>query len=110
MCHQRPDRSFFIRGKQMPLCARCTGIAVGYILGIILLIIFRHIPYWLFLPLQLPAFIDGLVQLKTSYESKNYRRFYTGVLSGCGIIFFFYDFHCFNVFLAKAELAALLKA
>jgi uncharacterized membrane protein len=94
----------------MPLCARCTGIAVGYFVGIAAMIIFRHVPYWLFLPLQLPAFIDGLVQLKTSYVSKNYRRFYTGVLSGCGIIFMFYDIHCFFVFLAKAQLNAIINA
>src|SRR5579872_4074049 len=28
-CHQRKDRSFFIRGRQLPLCSRCTGILIG---------------------------------------------------------------------------------
>jgi hypothetical protein len=28
-CHQLQERSFFIRGRQMPLCARCTGILLG---------------------------------------------------------------------------------
>ncbi|MEE0456852.1 MAG: DUF2085 domain-containing protein, partial [Anaerovibrio sp.] len=31
-----PSRSFFIHGYQMPLCARCTGIIVGEVLGLIL--------------------------------------------------------------------------
>jgi uncharacterized membrane protein len=29
ICHQRPDRSFFISGHQMPVCARCTGLYAG---------------------------------------------------------------------------------
>ena len=26
ICHQRPDRSFFWDGHQLPVCARCTGL------------------------------------------------------------------------------------
>ena len=26
ICHQRPDRSFFWDGHQLPICARCTGL------------------------------------------------------------------------------------
>jgi uncharacterized membrane protein len=26
ICHQRPDRSFFVDGHQLPVCARCTGL------------------------------------------------------------------------------------
>jgi uncharacterized membrane protein len=26
ICHQLPDRSFFIDGQQLPVCARCTGL------------------------------------------------------------------------------------
>src|SRR5207248_1619105 len=29
ICHQRPTRSFFVHGQQMPVCARCTGLYVG---------------------------------------------------------------------------------
>jgi len=29
ICHQRPDRSFYLWAMQMPVCARCTGIYVG---------------------------------------------------------------------------------
>lgn len=29
VCHQRPERSFFLAGHQLPVCARCTGLYVG---------------------------------------------------------------------------------
>ena len=29
ICHQRPERSFFFNGHQLPVCARCTGLYVG---------------------------------------------------------------------------------
>ena len=29
VCHQRPERSFWIQGRPMPVCARCAGLYVG---------------------------------------------------------------------------------
>jgi len=29
ICHQLPDRSFFVDGRQLPVCARCTGLYLG---------------------------------------------------------------------------------
>jgi len=29
ICHQRPERSFFLWGAQFPVCARCAGIYFG---------------------------------------------------------------------------------
>jgi uncharacterized membrane protein len=29
VCHQLPGRSFHLWGRQMPVCARCTGIYLG---------------------------------------------------------------------------------
>jgi hypothetical protein len=37
LCHQRPERSFFLWGSQMPVCARCLGIYAGAALAAILL-------------------------------------------------------------------------
>jgi len=33
ICHQLPDRSFFIDGRQLPVCARCTGLYVSGAVG-----------------------------------------------------------------------------
>src|SRR5207248_10680646 len=29
ICHQRPERSFYLWAMQLPVCARCTRIYVG---------------------------------------------------------------------------------
>jgi uncharacterized membrane protein len=28
-CHQRPERSFFLDGRQVPICARCFGMLIA---------------------------------------------------------------------------------
>jgi uncharacterized membrane protein len=33
ICHQKPERSFFIDGHQLPVCARCTGLYVSAAAG-----------------------------------------------------------------------------
>ena len=39
ICHQMPERSFFINGHSLPLCARCTGMYLGLVTGTIFLMI-----------------------------------------------------------------------
>ncbi len=33
ICHQQPDRSFYVAGAQLPVCARCFGLYAGAALG-----------------------------------------------------------------------------
>jgi len=33
ICHRIPDHSIFLGGRQLPLCARCTGTYLGALLG-----------------------------------------------------------------------------
>ena len=81
-CHQMPERSFFIGGYQLPLCARCTGIVTGHILGIT--VSFFRPASFRSLPGMLPLMIDGTLQETTSYESTNVKRLCTGILYGFG--------------------------
>lgn len=107
MCHQRPDRSFFIRGKQFPLCARCTGILIGYFLGIFTAICTGCSNYCFYLILLLPMVIDGVLQLKFKKESNNIRRVITGILGGIGIIYLFVCVHMFTCRLVRELLSCM---
>ena len=86
-CHCRADRSFFWRGRQFPVCARCTGVLLGMAAGLVSCVFWLP-PWWLTLVLMAPLVLDGLVQLKTAYESINLRRLWTGLLFGWGMIGF----------------------
>lgn len=83
-CHQRPERSFFVRGYQMPVCARCEGELIGILAALIAIWFFRP-PYWAMAVIMLPMIADGLIQGFTRYESTNLRRLVTGILFGFGI-------------------------
>lgn len=85
-CHQIPERSFFFKNYQFPICARCTGIIIGYITAIILCILQVHIETYINIFLIIPMGIDGTVQFFTSYTSNNFKRFITGILAGIGFI------------------------
>jgi len=83
MCHQHADRSFFIRGNQMPFCARCAGIFLGLAIGMVIGVLFKvRIGIGLYILTLLPMVLDGGIQLITSYESTNLIRLLTGLLVG----------------------------
>ncbi|WP_347707928.1 DUF2085 domain-containing protein [Clostridium sp. C2-6-12] len=86
-CHQMYERSFNYKGYQFPVCARCTGIFVGNIIGILLYIMNIKISIIKGLGLILIMAIDGLLQLFKIKASTNKRRFITGLLAGIGYIF-----------------------
>ncbi len=95
ICHKMPSRSFFYKGKQFPICSRCTGIFIGYIIGILILVIGIFIPlfiinFYFSILLIIPMVIDGTIQYFTKYESNNLKRVITGFFSGIGIIFFLF--------------------
>ena len=86
-CHQMPERSFFWRGKQFPVCARCTGVFVGYLMGACILSIHR-ISLCLCLLFMLVMFYDWYIQFLHIKESTNIRRLLSGLLFGIGWINF----------------------
>lgn len=100
MCHQRPDRSFFIKGKQFPLCARCTGILAGYFIGIIIALVTRCTHSMWYLLCLLPMIADGSLQKWCAIPSNNTRRFLTGISGGVGVIYVFINLHLSAVAIA----------
>lgn len=99
-CHARPDRSFYFRGKQFPICARCTGELVGMILCIPTLIFLGCPSFGTVLLLTVPLIIDGSIQKLTAYESGNIRRLITGILFGMALLCMFVYFHRTCVWIA----------
>lgn len=85
-CHQIPERSFFIRGYQFPLCARCTGITVGYLLSVLLCVMHIIFPLWVSVIMLIPLLFDGGIQLLFCIMSNNIRRAVTGILYGLGFV------------------------
>jgi uncharacterized membrane protein len=84
-CHRIPERSFFYKGKQFPVCARCTGIYIGYI-SIIVFALFRtYLPAIWSIALIIPILIDGITQVFCNRESTNILRLITGIMFGIGI-------------------------
>ena len=84
-CHQRADRSFFWKGHQFPICARCTGVLIGYILALTAINFF--LPDFLMgMIFCCIMFVDWLIQFIKIKESTNVKRLITGILGGFGII------------------------
>lgn len=92
LCHRRPDRSFFIKGHQFPVCARCTGFYTGLVVFLVWNSFYSlsHDLNTLLLSavLMIPVAIDGFSQYFTSRESTNPLRFVTGFIGGIGLIIF----------------------
>jgi uncharacterized membrane protein len=106
VCHRITDRSFTIAGRQLPLCARCTGMYLGVSLTFAILLLAGR-RRWSYLPplrvmLVLLGFIallaiDGInsyshffPKLPHAYEPQNWLRLLTGLGAGLamGVILF----------------------
>lgn len=102
VCHQIPVRSYFFGGRQLPLCARCSGQYLGALFGMALLLILRRARAVLLPPrailLVLLSFLaiwalDGFNSYLTLfpglphlYEPSNLLRVTTGGLQGIALI------------------------
>ena len=108
LCHQLPERSFFLAGHPLAVCARCTGAYFGFaaaVLGypLITSLKSRHVPEtkWLFIA-AVPLAIDFGLTWTGIWENTHWSRFATGALLGGVAVFF--------VMPALAELSLRLKS
>ena len=96
-CHQMPERSFFYKGYQFPVCARCTGVFIGEIITIILLLFKIHFSIIVSIILLLIMGFDWFVQYINLLNSNNYRRLFTGVCGGIGLTYIYYHIIAFII-------------
>ncbi len=88
-CHQKPERSFFVKGIQLPICARCTGEFIGMIFALFTYKIFDF-SLTVNLIFMIPLIFDGFLQKLTKYESNNFKRIVTGFFFGYALIALFF--------------------
>jgi uncharacterized membrane protein len=93
MCHQMPQRSFFLGGEQLSLCARCVAIFIGAFLAFPSASLRKRFPSfmnsWLFVIAALiPIAVDGITQFFGLRESTVYYRFSTGFIAAFAVVYF----------------------
>ena len=89
-CHQMPERSFFIKGYQFPVCARCTGVIIGQIAEIVLLCFGLKLNILAAIALLSIMGIDWFIQHMKWKMSNNIRRLITGICGGVGLTYIYY--------------------
>ncbi len=99
VCHQINERSFQIFGQSMPLCARCSGMFTGAMLGLVYQIAQgrkgKMPPLWVMVLLGLMALawvLDGtnsftmlIPGIGSVYETRNWTRLVTGTGMGLAL-------------------------
>src|ERR1043165_3485842 len=94
LCHQRPDRSFYLEGHKLGVCARCTGIYFGFALTLLAYPLVRSLRTtttparkWLLLA-ALPLAIDFSLTFFGVWENTHTSRLLTGLLLGSVAVFY----------------------
>lgn len=88
-CHRIPQRSFFYKDHQFPVCARCTGVCIGQALALLANLFFQ-IPLRVSILFLALMGTDWGIQETGLLESTNFRRLVTGILGGFGL----FNFYC----------------
>jgi uncharacterized membrane protein len=94
LCHQRPDRSYFIDGHKLAVCSRCTGLYAGFVITLLLYPLVRSLRTtstpprsWLLLA-AVPLGIDFSLTFFGIWENTHTSRLLTGALLGSVAVFY----------------------
>ena len=94
LCHQIPERSFFIGGHKLAVCSRCTGLYFGATVTLLFYPLLRslrvtHAPdrKWLFAA-AVPLFVDFFLTFVGIWENTHTTRFVTGFIFGSVVVFY----------------------
>lgn len=85
LCHQMPERSFFVVSYQFPLCFRCTGLLLGTLIFMALIYARRTLALGLALLLTAPMVIDVGLQAMLGWQGHIAARLLTGIGAGAGL-------------------------
>ncbi len=94
LCHQLPDRSYFIDDHQFAVCARCTGLYGGFALTLLLYPLVGSLrrtetpPRSWLLFAAVPLVIDFSVTFFGFWENTHTSRALTGALLGGATVFY----------------------
>ena len=89
-CHQMAERSFFFKGYQFPVCARCTGVILGEVISLVLIILKIKVDICFAIAILFIMGFDWLIQYINILQSNNVRRLITGTLGGIGLTYIYY--------------------
>lgn len=95
VCHQKPTRSFFIFGHPFAVCARCLGIYMGFLGGMVFYPLNRGLSRFrlpdkrLFFAVSVPIVLDTAANVLGIWNTSNAIRFAVGFLWGMILPFYF---------------------
>lgn len=107
VCHQLDSRSLIFGEIITPICSRCAGIYMGFVVAaLILFIMFRKKqselpPLYIMIILGvffISTIIDGLASYLGIYETNNIVRFLSGTLCGAAIMTVLYPVFNFQYY------------
>jgi len=94
VCHQNPERSFFLAEHQFAVCSRCTGLYAGFTLATVVYPLVRSLRQieaperkWLFIAAA-PLAIDFTVGFLGIWDNTHFSRFATSALLGAVAVFY----------------------
>ena len=94
LCHQIPERSYFIAEHKLAVCARCTGLYAGFALMLVLYPLIRPLRTveWprreLLILAAAPMAIDFGLTFVGIWENTHTSRLLTGLLLGGASVFY----------------------
>jgi len=107
VCHQIPQRTLLFGKIYMPVCSRCSGIYIGFLVSIIFLfLVFRKKeselpPVYIIICAAvfiLSMIIDGILSYFGVYSTNNAIRLITGYLFGAGTAIIIYPIFIYQYY------------
>jgi uncharacterized membrane protein len=84
ICHQLPERSFFFDGRQLPVCARCTGLYLSGAAGLVAWCTVKLLRGWRPQPVN-PRLAMGLLAIVAAPTVVSYLTGVFGVWDGSNL-------------------------